>query len=124
MLSITLHLAWSIPQAPLGGGQQGATFLPANVPGDTQPSGAAQGCGTCLLVADVAGLVWYSQVFINPQTELVGIGVNNASRTTRTSLLQNEGAFTYNPGSNAQATGLTQINFAPSVTVSGAVLYV
>lgn len=73
----------------------------------------------------VAGLVWYSEVFINTAaTAVVSVGVVNGTRATRTSLLRNEGAFTFNPGGTAGPGALTQINFQPTVIVGGAQLSV
>ena len=121
--AVLYHITLAVPQAPLAQVTDATTFLP---PAQQANQGSSNGCGQCQLVADVAGLVWYSQVFINDAaTNLVQVGVNNASRTTRTSLIQNEGEFTYNPAaSDAVGGALTQVNFEPSVTVAGAVLYV
>ena len=124
-LSILYQCTVAVPQAPLQQVPGAETFVSGAAPAQAEPSGASQGCGQCLLVADVAGLVWYSQVFLNTAaTEVVGVGVNNGSRQTRTSVVQNEGEFTYNPAATAQGGALTQVNFEPSITVSGAVLYV
>ena len=74
----------------------------------------------------VAGLVWYSEVFINTAaTALVSVGVGNGTaRATRTSVVQNEGAFTFNAENTANAGALTQLNFQPTAVISGATLYV
>lgn len=88
-------------------------------------SASAPACGGCYLVADVAGLVWYSEIFIHTAaTALVSVGVGNGTSATRTSILQNEGAFTFAPSDTKAAGALTQLNFAPMATVGGAVLYV
>ena len=119
-LSVLYHIVTAVPQAPL---EQASpeTRVTGAVPANAEATGS---CNACELVADVAGLVWYSQVFLNAQTELVGVGSNNASRTTRTSLLQDEGEFTYNPAATAGPGGaLTQINFEPSIIVGGVTLY-
>ena len=111
-----------VAQAPLE--QPGeATTLTSEVAAAVEPTEAAGNpCNACELVADVAGLVWYDQVFINTAaTELVGVGQNNGSRATRTSVIQDEGEFTYAPSGSAGG-ALTQVNFEPSITVSGAVL--
>ena len=82
-------------------------------------------CIALLLITcpKVAGLVWYSQVFINTAaTALVSVGVGNGTSATRTSVLQNEGAFTFNPSTAAGAGALTQLNFQPTATVGGAIL--
>ena len=73
----------------------------------------------------VAGLVWYSEIFINTAaTALVSVGLGNGTRATRTSVLQNEGAFTFNPAATAQSGALTQLNFAPTANVGGVQLCV
>ncbi|KAL9042024.1 MAG: hypothetical protein Q9214_003910 [Letrouitia sp. 1 TL-2023] len=100
------------------------------VPAETigGPSQAPQSCNFCVLVADVAGLVWYSEIFLNTAaTAVVGIGVGNGTqpRTTRTSIIQNEAQITFNPAEVADATGpaaLTAVQFEPSITISGATL--
>ena len=80
-------------------------------------------CGGCYLIADVAGLVWYSEVFLNPAaTALVSVGVGNGTRVTRTSVIQNEGEFTFNPSATVSGGALTQLNYQPTVNVGGAVL--
>lgn len=56
---------------------QSAQFLQSALPdlaGPSSSSGDAGSCGGCYIVADVAGLVWYSEVFvilIPPVVELV-----------------------------------------------------
>ncbi len=73
----------------------------------------------------VAGLVWYSQIFINTAaTAVVSVGIGNGTRATRTSVLQNEGAFTFNPGGTAGPGALTQLNFESTAVVAGAQLFV
>ena len=65
-------------------------------------------------LVQVAGLVWYSEIFINTAaTAVVSVGIGNGTRATRTSVLQNEGAFTFNPGGTAGPGALTQLNFEP-----------
>ena len=95
-----------------------------------QPVSAAPSCGGCYVVADVAGVVWYSQVYINTAaTAVVGVAVGNGTRATRTSIIQNEAPFTIEPSElvsgDTQATtplALTSIQYEPTVTVNGAVL--
>ena len=101
------------------------------------PSGAAQdlnapaasgtqGCSGCYIVADVAGIVWYSEVFINTAaTAVVGIMTGNGSRATTTQVTQNQAQFTFHPNSQANGADIveTQIRFSPTITVGGAKLY-
>jgi len=91
------------------------------------PSSSTVTCGGCYIVADVAGIVWYSEVFINTgATAVVNVGVGNGTRATSTSLIRNEAQFTFNP-SMATAMGsplaLTSVHYDSTVTVAGAVLY-
>ena len=80
-------------------------------------------CGGCYLVADVAGLVWYSEVFINTAaTAYVSVGVGNGTSATRTSIVENEGEFTFNPAATVSGNALTQLNYQPTVNVGGAIL--
>ena len=95
-----------------------------------QPVSAAPSCGGCYVVADVAGIVWYSEIFINTAaTAVVGVAVGNGSRTTRTSIVQNEAPFTIEPSQltsgatpAATALALTSIQYEPTVTINGATL--
>jgi len=91
------------------------------------PSSSTVTCGGCYIVADVAGIVWYSEVFIKTgATAVVNVGVGNGTRATSTSLIRNEAQFTFNP-SMATAMGsplaLTSVHYDSTVTVAGAVLY-
>jgi hypothetical protein len=91
------------------------------------PSSSTVTCGGCYIVADVAGIVWYSEIFINTgATAVVNVGVGNGTRATSTSLIRNEAQFTFNP-SMATAMGsplaLTSVHYDSTVTVAGAVLY-
>lgn len=88
---------------------------------------AGQTCGGCIIVADVVGIVWYEEVFINTAaTAFVGVGVgNNGSRVTRTSVVQNNVEFTFNPQASAQF-GTVMVTNAPYITsteIAGATLY-
>ncbi|CAO1604418.1 hypothetical protein XANCAGTX0491_007975 [Xanthoria calcicola] len=87
---------------------------------------AGQTCGGCIIVADVVGIVWYEEVFINTAaTAFVGVGVgNNGSRVTRTSVVQNNVEFTFNPQASAQF-GTVMVTNAPYITsteIAGATL--
>ena len=107
---------------------QAPQFLQTAAPDLAAPasssSGAPVSCGGCYVVANVAGLVWYSEVFINTAaTALVSVGAaNNGTRATSTSIIQNEGDFTFGPGLPATGAALNQINYDSSLTISGAVL--
>ncbi|KAL8735254.1 MAG: hypothetical protein Q9181_002886 [Wetmoreana brouardii] len=89
---------------------------------------AVVGCGGCVIIADVAGIVWYSEVFINTAaTAVVGVNTGNGSRVTRTSIIQNEGQFTFNPAAGTAAYGtppsaVTSVGFDSVTTIAGATL--
>ena len=86
-------------------------------------SATTPSCGGCYLVADVAGLVWYSEVFINTAaTAFVSVGVGNGTSATRTSVVENEGDFTFSLGATVSGGALTQLNYQPTVNVGGAIL--
>ena len=55
-------------------------------------------------------------------TAFVSVGVGNGTRATRTSVVQNEGEFTFNPSATVSAGALTQVNYQPTVNVGGAIL--
>lgn len=91
------------------------------------PSSSASTCGGCYIVADVAGLVWYSEIFLNTgATAVVNIGLGNGTRATSTSLIRNVAQFTFEP-SMATAMGsplaVTSIHYDSTLTLGGAVLY-
>jgi len=121
---------WAIssPQGALSPVAESAQFLQTAAPDLAAPaissSGTTVSCGGCYVVADVAGLVWYSEVFVNTAaTAMVSVGAaTNGTRATRTSIVQNEGDFTFGPGVEATGAALNQINFDSSITIAGAVL--
>ncbi|MCJ1274719.1 hypothetical protein MMC21_002517 [Puttea exsequens] len=124
-LNLLYASVFCIPQEALAPVTEAPEFLQSGPAPDLaqQASANAPSCGGCYLVADVAGLVWYSQVFINTAaTALVSVGVGNGTSATRTSILQNEGDFTFNPSATEAAGALTQLNFQPTVNVGGAIL--
>ena len=91
------------------------------------PSSSASACGGCYIVADVAGIVWYSEIFINTgATAVVSVGVGNGTRATSTSLIENVAQFTFSL-SMGTAMGppvaLTSAHYGSTVTIGGAVLY-
>lgn len=117
--------AFGEPQATITAPNVFGSALPdLNGPAPTS-SGA---CDACYIIADVAALVWYSEAFINTAaTQFVDVRVgNNGSRSTRTSIVSNEAPFTYDPAkisaASMQDLALTPVEYAPSATVSGAVL--
>ena len=123
-LGLLYHVVLVASQAALNAITQAPTFVQSAAPELAGSGTSSQPCGGCYLVADVAGLVWYSEIFLNTAaTELVSVGVGNGTRATRTSVLQNEGAFTFNPAATAAGSNaLTQVAFDPTVSISGAIL--
>ncbi|KAL9020902.1 MAG: hypothetical protein Q9185_001865 [Variospora sp. 1 TL-2023] len=127
-LSLLLQLAAGVPQitAP-------PALLQTIVPAAESASLADPGCGGCILVADVAGIVWYSGVFLNTAaTEVVSIGLGNNTngngvRVTRTSIVQNEDQFTFNPQLGTAAYGsaplvVTNVGYESETVIGGATL--
>ena len=127
LLGLLYHIVGVLSQAAL----DPITAAPSFVKGDSAPSGSAlpdlasagSDCNGCYLIADVAGLVWYSEVFVNMATAMLSVGGNGSAATTRTSIVQDEGAFTFSPDQTGPAGVLTQVAFEPTVNVAGAVLY-
>lgn len=104
-----------------------AKFLQSAQPefiGGASSTGTPVSCGACYVVANVGGLVWYSEVFINTAaTAMISVGApKNGTRATRTSIVQNEGDFTFGPNVAPTGAALNQINYDSSITISGAVL--
>ena len=122
-LGLLYHAVLVTSQAALNSITEPPTFVQSAAP-ELDGNSASPSCGGCYLVADVAGLVWYSEVFVNSATAIVSVGVGNGTRATRTSVLQNEGAFTFTPGEAGGSAALTQVAFDPTVSISGAILYV
>lgn len=95
--------------------------------GEGAISSASQVCGGCVIVADVAGIVWYEELAVNTAaTALVGVGVgSNGSRVTRTSIVQNSLEFTFDPQASGQYPTVMVTNAAvlPSTEIAGATLY-
>ncbi|KAL8852132.1 MAG: hypothetical protein Q9221_002955 [Calogaya cf. arnoldii] len=120
--SFLLQLSNGMPQVSAPPALLQSLEGPAEQPTTT----AGQTCGGCVIVADVAGIVWYEEVFINTAaTAFVGVGVgNNGSRVTRTSIVQNDVEFTFNPQASDQY-GTVMVTNAPyisSTEIGGATL--
>ncbi len=82
-------------------------------------------CRDVIAESPTIGVVWYQEVFIHTAaTEVVSIGAGNGSSATRTSIYQNEGQFAVGTTSLGGSFALTQLNYQPTATVAGAVLYV
>lgn len=95
-----------------------AVLVSAEQVGIGAPSGTASGpsCNRCVVVADGAALIWYSEIFINTAAfEQVNIATGNGTgRSTRTTIVQQDAQFTFNPGK----TGTTNL-----ALTSGSVVY-
>ena len=85
---------------------------------------AAPSCGGCVLVADVAAIIWYSEVFVQTDTKIVAISVGNVTRSTTTSIVRNTGQFTFNPGATTGEGNIavTTVDYSATITVNGAQL--
>lgn len=113
-----------VPQGQIITGTEASDFLPSAAPDLAAPDSASSAaCGGCYLVADVAGVVWYQEVFINTAaTAVVSVGVGNGTSATRTSIVQNEGQLTVGNPTTVPEGALTQINFQPTANIGGAEL--
>ncbi|KAL2046888.1 hypothetical protein N7G274_000906 [Stereocaulon virgatum] len=124
-LSFVLRPVYSVPQEQLTVTPSAQLLRSGAAPDLAGPASAASSaCGGCYIVAGVAGLVWYSEIFVNTAaTAIVSVGMGNGSSATRTSIIQNEGELTYNLAPTRGAGGvLAQVNYSPSFTLGGAVL--
>ncbi|KAL8908123.1 MAG: hypothetical protein Q9207_001015 [Kuettlingeria erythrocarpa] len=124
-LSQLLQLVFGVPQVTAPPALL-ATAIPA-VESSSSVAGGP-GCGGCIIVADVAGIVWYSGVFVNTAaTAVVSVGVGNGTRVTRTSIVQNEQEFTFNPAAGTAAFGttplaVTNVGYQSETVINGATL--
>ncbi|KAL8983341.1 MAG: hypothetical protein Q9205_002388 [Flavoplaca limonia] len=121
-LSLLLQLTNGVPQVS----PPPALLQSLEGPAEDASTIAGQNCGGCIIVADVAGIVWYEEVFINTAaTAFVGVAVgNNGSRVTRTSVVQNDLDFTFNPQASDQygTVMVTNAAYATSTEIGGATL--
>ncbi|KAL8829376.1 MAG: hypothetical protein Q9170_006193 [Blastenia crenularia] len=123
-LSLLLRLVTGVPQATAP-----SALLATTEPAPGSSTGAPASCGGCYIVADVAGVVWYSGVFANnAATAVVAIGLGNGTRTTRTSIVENTAVFTFNPGLGGSAAfgptplAVTSIGYDSTTVIGGATL--
>lgn len=94
------------------------------------PTASAPSCGGCLVVADVAGIVWYSEVFqLAAATIINNIFVANQTRssgrvvaTSRRTITAGAGQVTISP--NSLGGPELQIQYSPTLTIANATLYV
>lgn len=104
-----------------------ATALAAAEPNLGGPQNQNSGCDACFVVADVAAVVWYSEIFLNvAATKVLNVAVGNNTQATKTSLIFNEAEFTIEPNPGAGAgdseAALTAINFATTYNLGNATL--
>ena len=99
-------------------------FLASQAPDLAQAQSTGGACGGCYLVADVAGIVFYSEAFVHTAaTQQVSVGVGNGTRATKTSTIRNEGAFTYDAvAGETIGAALSTFAYGATVTVNGALL--
>ncbi|KAL8866211.1 MAG: hypothetical protein Q9174_006434, partial [Haloplaca sp. 1 TL-2023] len=108
---------------------------------DTSSAVAEDDCSGCAIIADVAGIVWYDEVFVTTVATAV-VSVNNgnataggagAARITRTSIIENarstvnNAQFTFNPGAGVSAFGTfpiqaINVGYNSITTIAGATL--
>ncbi|KAL8764781.1 MAG: hypothetical protein Q9203_006975 [Teloschistes exilis] len=113
LLHSFLLLVCALLLSPVTGNPQvtSAPALLATV-GDGQGTAATAvaGCNGCQIIVDVAGVVWYSEVFLNTVgTVVASVNNGNGSRVTRTSTIINAGHFTFNPAAGTAAYGATPL---------------
>lgn len=105
--------------------------IPALSQGLGAPTASPTSCGSCLVVADVAGIVWYSEVFQLAAVTIVNaIYVANQTSssgrvvaTSRRTITASEGQVTIRPNSLGGGPEL-QVQYAPTLTIANATLYV
>lgn len=94
------------------------------------PTASGLPCGGCLIVADVAGIVWYSEVFqFAAATVVNNIYVANQTSssgrvvaTSRRTITAGVGQVTIRP--NSLGGPELQIQYSPTLTIANATLYV
>lgn len=94
------------------------------------PTDSGTPCGGCLIVADVAGIVWYSEVFqLAAATIVNNIFVANQTSssgrvvaTSRRTITAGAGHVTISP--NSLGGPELQILYSPTLTIANATLYV
>ncbi|KAL8689227.1 MAG: hypothetical protein Q9218_005051 [Villophora microphyllina] len=98
-------------------------LLETQGPAEAATTAAAEDCRGCAIVADVAGIVWYSEVFQNTAaTAVVSVNNGNGTRVTRTSIIVNNAQFTFNPRAGSAAYGATpavNVAYGSVTTVAG-----
>ncbi|KAL8736443.1 MAG: hypothetical protein Q9166_000235 [cf. Caloplaca sp. 2 TL-2023] len=122
-LSFLLQIASGIPQVT----PPPALFQSLQGPVEEPTTTAGETCGGCIIVADVAGIVWYSEIFVNyVATQYNAVGVGNGTRVTRTSIVQNEVEFTFNPQATAPygttPLAVTNVGYNSLTTINGVTL--
>ena len=89
----------------------------------TSASGGSGDCNACYVIADVAALVWYSEVFAQTvATEMVSVGMGNGSRATSTSIVSNFAPVSINAGAGGGGAIIQTVDYSDSVTLNGATL--
>ena len=88
---------------------------------------AAESCGGCAVVADIAAVVWYSEIFLNvAATRVLNVAIGNNTQATRTVTVLNEATYTIeaNPDDEDDDSepALTALNFASTYTIGNATL--
>lgn len=127
-LQLLVLFAWGLLQQTVVSMPQTLVQVPAPVPALNGPSSTAtlSSCFGCYLVADVVGLVWYSEI-LEPVvgTQIVSVAVGNGtSRATSTVFTSAEVEFTYTPGGPAPTDGAAFLNFGTTYEIAGHTLSV
>lgn len=126
-LQLLALFAWSLlPQTVVSMPQTAGALIPVPAPESQEPSGSAtvSSCNGCYLVADVVGLVWYSEV-LNPVvgTQFISVAIGNGTnRATSTVFRSAETQFTFTPGSPISGSGGAIINFDSTYSLANQIL--
>lgn len=125
-LQLLFLFVWSLAQQTVVSMPQTLIPIPAPEVQGSSSTTATSGCGGCYLVADVVGLVWYSEILkpvVGTQVVSVAVG-NGTNRVTSTVFTSAEEEFTYTPGGPAPTGGSVFINFDSTYEIAGNLLYV
>ncbi|KAI4201730.1 MAG: hypothetical protein LQ350_003084 [Teloschistes chrysophthalmus] len=105
-----LRLGSALLLSPVTGSPQAPALLATVGDGQGAAATAVADCNGCQIIVDVAGVVWYSEVFLNTAATVVNsVNNGNGSRVTRTSTIINSGQFTFNPAAGTAAFGATPL---------------
>ncbi|MCJ1426054.1 hypothetical protein MMC29_003956 [Sticta canariensis] len=125
--SLFLETVVSAPQESPFTAEPLITAPPALGGPESTAATATSFCGGCIVVAEVAAVIWYSEVFAyNGATAVLSVATGNTTgRSTRTSIITNTETFTFRPGETANEAplSLTPVTYGSTATLNGATLF-